>query len=132
MKIKDVKKRIDELGFSIPKTVFFEEKREGIRVASKALMSVKVKGKRGILAYKTDITQGFILTFGKYSSKRVLLNDKQLFQAAQSLSFEIEAEDGEYIAFYKSFPVCVVKIEDRKAYPKISHGFKRKIKNFLK
>ena len=132
MKIKDVKKRLEELGFSMPRTVFFEEKKEGIRVASKALMSLKVKGKRGIIAYKKDITHGFVMTFGNYSSKRVLIDDEQLFRAAQALSFKIEVEDGDHVAFYKNFPVCVVRVKNKNAYPTISQGFKRKVKNFLK
>ena len=45
-RIAELKKRLEELEFKLPKNIFFEEKKNGIRVASKSLMNIKVKGSR--------------------------------------------------------------------------------------
>ncbi len=70
------------------------------------------------------------MTFGKFSSKKLNLSDEQFLLVAEAKPFPT-SKQGEYIAFYKGFPVCLVKIKEGKAYPLIGKGFKRKVKTKL-
>ncbi len=130
-RMSDFKRRLKQLSFELPKSIFFEEKKEGIRIASKSLMSAKIKGKRGFIAYNNELTQPFVMAFGAYSKKRIELSDEEFLLVAEGKPFNSRKE-GDCIAFYKNFPVCVVSVKNSIAYPSISRGFKRKIKNFLK
>lgn len=130
-KHKELKKRLKELSFSLPNWIFFEEKKEGIRVASKKLMSLPIKGKRGFLAFKEDLTHSFVLTFGNFSDLKVALDDNSFKLACEGKKFTLKEKDGRYIATYKGFPVCMIKVKNNTAIPIISKGFKRKIKTTL-
>ncbi len=136
MLVEKFKERLAYFSLTLPKSVFFEEKKEGIRVASKKLMEVKIKGMRGFLAFSKqtqELTNSFILCFGALAKKRKLRVSKEL--ALKLIKGEevlveknderVKKESGRFIVLFDSFPLCLAEIRDGRIKPLVSKGFKR-------
>ncbi|MEM4195390.1 MAG: hypothetical protein QXY05_03710 [Candidatus Anstonellales archaeon] len=111
MRVNEFKKFVyEKFGIVFPKNIVFEEKKEGIRAFSKSLMSIDIKGKRGILVYTNKPTPSFARTFGHLAIKnRINISEEEARKIIKNKKIKMKnLVIGEYyIAFFNAQPVGV-------------------------
>lgn len=102
----------ERFGIVFPKNIVFEEKKEGIRAFVKTLMSIDIKGKRGILVYTNKPTHAFARTFGHLATKnKIAVSEEKarsILKNKKIKNLKTLKADGYYIAFFDGWPVGIV------------------------
>ncbi len=112
MNAKEFKEYI--MQFGITDGFIFQDDKKGIRLINKEMMSVKVKGEKGLLVYKNGITKAFVSIF-KAKKRLIELNKKDVLRLAEGGSIKMNLDDGEYIGTYKGIGVLPLRVEKGKA-----------------
>ena len=131
------KSSLEELSLKLPKHVYAEEKKEGIRVAAKQLMGFKVQGKswKGILAFSSHLTHSFILTFGHLAKKKIELSKQEVSLYFSGKAFSLKKERAEslsrdsssfkFVVTYKGFPLGLAELKGNTLFPLLPASYKR-------
>lgn len=112
MNVKTFKKYLKQFNVK-GKFVFQEDKKGYIKVISKEIMSVKIRGEKGIYVYKNGITKGFISALNP-NHRKIDLTKDQIMMLGEGKELNINLEDGEYIGSYKGVSVLPLYVLNNK------------------
>jgi len=118
----------DWFAFSFPPHIVFEERKEGIRAFTKPLMSLKLKGWRGVVVYSAHPTHAFALALGRWVGKhRVEVEDP--YAVLANRPFPFDGEEGWYVLSYRAFPLGMGRAHRGTMAPRIPLEFARAFKD---
>ncbi len=102
--------------YDVSSDLVFEEKKDGIHAFSKRLMSVHIKGSRGVVVFnKYGITKGFVSLFPMFKN-RLELNNSDFNLILNNQCIYTNKLDDYYIGWYKEKPIFPLIVKHNCAF----------------
>ncbi len=99
--------------FGIQGKFIFQDDKKGIRIINKQMMSVKIKGEKGLLVYKQGITKAFVSIFNP-KHKCIELRDDEICDLVGGGTIKTDLKDGEYVGQFKDINVLPLYVKEGK------------------
>jgi len=125
----------EQFGLTLPENVqLSRDKGSAIRIYSRSLNSIQIRGSRGFVAYskKTGLSSDFIQIFGKLATKNIVKLDKEdayAFVYGEEIRKKIHMKKGTLIVKYKDYVLGVGTFDGRILHSKIRGKKRRNIEN---